>query len=104
MGLQDLLHAVAVLQVKGNMARIIHTVQFDSREVSKGDVFVAIKGERTDGHNYLSQAVEKGAETLVVEELPTEVNKEECYIQVKDTSIVWGILAVRIVSRTCIKL
>ena len=93
MDLQDLLHAVPVLQVKGSMERTIHTVQFDSREVSKGDVFVAIKGERTDGHNYLNQAIEKGAETLVVEEFPIEIDDKVCYVLVQDTSYVLGLLA-----------
>ena len=46
----------------------------DSRIVRAGDVFVALSGERTDGHRYLSQAAESGALCLVVEHAETGLN------------------------------
>ena len=45
---------------------IVTGVSIDSRAVSKGDLFVALAGEQTDGHNYLAQALEQGAAGVVI--------------------------------------
>jgi UDP-N-acetylmuramoyl-tripeptide--D-alanyl-D-alanine ligase len=55
----------------------------DSREAFEGCVFVALKGERTDGHLYVRQALEKGARLAVVER-DVDAPKEKLYF-VKDT-------------------
>ena len=39
----------------------------DSREANRGDIFVAIKGNNTDGHNFVSDVIEKGALGVIVE-------------------------------------
>jgi UDP-N-acetylmuramoyl-tripeptide--D-alanyl-D-alanine ligase len=49
------------------------TVRIDSRLVESGDVFIALKGERVDGHDYVEEAVERGAVLLVVDK-PVEVD------------------------------
>lgn len=41
-------------------------VVIDSREVEAGNIFVALKGEKTDGHNYIWQAFDKGASTCII--------------------------------------
>jgi UDP-N-acetylmuramoyl-L-alanyl-D-glutamate--2,6-diaminopimelate ligase len=46
----------------------IATLQYDSRQIGRGDVFVAIKGATTDGHKYINAAVTKGAKVVVVED------------------------------------
>ena len=46
---------------------IIRGVTYDSRDVSPGDLFVALRGESHDGHEYLTQALELGAAALLVE-------------------------------------
>lgn len=46
----------------------VHAIQYDSRKVTKGDCFVAIKGLATDGHLYISEAVSKGASVVVLED------------------------------------
>ena len=48
-----------------NQVTGIHT---DSRKVTAGSLFVALKGQQTDGHFYLSSAIQKGASVLVVED------------------------------------
>ena len=45
-------------------------VVIDSRKVEPGNIFFAIKGEKTDGHNYISKAFESGAVAVVAERLP----------------------------------
>ncbi len=51
----------------------------DSRTIKNGDVFFCIKGEMTDGHQYISQALEKGASAVVAnqENIPGELKKTE---------------------------
>ena len=46
----------------------IKEVQYDSRDVSEGDLFVCIKGMEFDGHNFVDQAIARGADVLIVED------------------------------------
>ncbi len=48
----------------------VNAITTDTRKIGKGDVFVALKGERFDGHDYLADAVRDGAAALVVSEVP----------------------------------
>jgi UDP-N-acetylmuramoyl-tripeptide--D-alanyl-D-alanine ligase len=43
-------------------------VAIDSREVAKGDLFIPLKGERTDGHDYLAKAIERGVKAVLIAE------------------------------------
>lgn len=52
----------------------ISSIVIDTRELQKGDLFVALKGDRFDGHDFINDAVEKGAKALIIEDksaLPT---------------------------------
>ena len=53
-----------------NHDREIGRVVIDSRAVEPGDLFVAYKGERVDGHDYIRTALEKGAACCLAERLP----------------------------------
>ncbi len=57
----------------------------DSRKTKKGSLFIAIKGERFDGHAFIRKALEKGAKALIVSKDIPKVNPQICVIQVKDT-------------------
>jgi len=50
-----------------NSEEMIKEIKTDSRNISKGDVFIALKGNNYDGHNYIDEAIEKGAIACVVE-------------------------------------
>jgi len=61
-------------------------ISLDSRQVAKNSLFIALKGERYDGHDFIKQAVTNGATALIVKEgfqLPTENNR--AVIAVSDT-------------------
>ncbi len=60
----------------------------DSRTIEKGDAFIAIKGERVDGHQYINQALEKGASLLVIDQnCPIEnMQKGMPLLKVMDTT------------------
>ncbi len=70
MKLIDLLSNVNVVKYACEQGTEITGVSYDSRKVEKGDAFVAITGYRTDGHKYISQALNKGAAVVVCETAP----------------------------------
>ena len=65
----------------------------DTRKIGKGDVFVALKGERFDGHDYLSDAVRDGASALVVSQVPKLNSLGVPIYEVRDTLVALGALA-----------
>ncbi len=52
----------------GKLDIVINKIQYDSRKITKGDLFVAIKGEASDGHDFINSAIEKGAIAIVCED------------------------------------
>ncbi len=69
-------------------------VSTDTRTISRGELFFALKGERFDGHEFLQQAVEKGAAGVVVERVPESLKIPPIpVIKVKDTLKALGDMA-----------
>ena len=91
--LKDILYKVSLKQVSGDTHIIIDTVQFDSRNVGKGDVFVAVKGTLSDGHKYIDKAIESGAIAIVAEKLPENQKEGITYIEVSDSAYALGVIA-----------
>ena len=58
--------------------RTISGAVIDSRAVREGDLFVAFRGEKTDGHRYIRAALEKGAVCALAEYLPEGVEGPRC--------------------------
>lgn len=73
MKLQELLRGVAVKSSTAADDLEIREVRYDSRAVQAGDLFVAIRGFATDGHQYIGKALEQGAVAIVCEEAPAGV-------------------------------
>ncbi|NLO88974.1 MAG: UDP-N-acetylmuramoyl-L-alanyl-D-glutamate--2,6-diaminopimelate ligase [Clostridia bacterium] len=74
---------IGTIEWQGNLDTVFKEVKCDSRKVEKGDLFVAIKGYKSDGHDYINEAVKKGAAALVVERKPlSEVGVP--WLRVKD--------------------
>jgi UDP-N-acetylmuramoyl-L-alanyl-D-glutamate--2,6-diaminopimelate ligase len=74
--------------------REIKKIEFDSRAVGRGDLFVATKGTATDGHDYIRSAVEKGAVAVVCETAPEETfNSGVPIIRVADSAEALGLMA-----------
>ncbi|HYI12794.1 MAG TPA: UDP-N-acetylmuramoyl-tripeptide--D-alanyl-D-alanine ligase [Thermoanaerobaculia bacterium] len=70
--------------VSGDPSATTSSVIIDSREIKPEAVFFAVKGERLDGHDYVAQALEKGAVGAVVSRVPEGIDK--AIIQVDDTT------------------
>ena len=84
--LKDILYRVTLESVVGNTAIAITDVHFDSRKASLNDVFVAIRGTQSDGHDYIEKAVAQGALAIVCEEMPQQIVNGITYVKVADTS------------------
>ena len=68
MQLETLLGATAVRQVIGKRDRAVESIAYDSRRVQRNGMFVALRGEKSDGHQFIAQAVDKGASVIVIEQ------------------------------------
>jgi UDP-N-acetylmuramoyl-L-alanyl-D-glutamate--2,6-diaminopimelate ligase len=67
MQLKTLAAAVPVRQVIGTLDRTVESIAYDSRRVQKNGLFVALRGEKADGHDFIGQAIEKGATAIMAE-------------------------------------
>ena len=91
--LSRLLNGLSIQQIVNEKDVQINQIEFDSRKVCQGTLFVAQRGVVSDGHDYLDSAISNGAVAVVVEELPKNINDEVVYIQVENSSYALGILA-----------
>ncbi|NBW27758.1 MAG: UDP-N-acetylmuramoyl-L-alanyl-D-glutamate--2,6-diaminopimelate ligase [Flavobacteriaceae bacterium] len=91
--LKDILWKVAIEAVYGSTDIAIGKIEFDSRKVSQKDVFIAICGTISDGHNFIETAINNGAITIICEKLPEIIVSGITYIKVKDTNKAMAIMA-----------
>ena len=91
--LKDILYGVGLTAVSGPTSIEVRNICFDSREVEKHDVFVAIKGTVTDGHKYINKAIEAGANAIVCETLPEKIEDGVTYAEVRDGNTALAVMA-----------
>jgi len=92
MKLSKLLNNIKVITILRNRETEVKSICFDSREVKDGSLFVALKGETSDGHDFIGKAVESGAIAIVCEVLPSN-SLSAIIIQVDDSHKTLGFLA-----------
>ncbi|MBQ2710171.1 MAG: UDP-N-acetylmuramoyl-tripeptide--D-alanyl-D-alanine ligase, partial [Clostridia bacterium] len=73
----DTLELARILGLETSEARDITGIATDSRETESGTLFIAIKGERVDGHDYIAQAIARGAAAVIAERMPDGLEPEE---------------------------
>ena len=93
MVLRELLKTIQPIQVIGSIETEITGVNIDSRQITAGHLFMAMRGTQTDGHAYIAAAIEKGAVAVLCEEVPEERKEDVTYIQVKDSEDAVGKVA-----------
>ena len=79
MQLKTLIAALAPRQVIGPVDRVVESIAYDSRRVQRNGLFVALRGEKSDGHQFIEQAVEKGA-TVIVTEREVQSPRATCVV------------------------
>src|SRR5437667_1337052 len=67
MQLKTLVAAIPIRHVIGTLDRPVESIAYDSRRMQRNGMFVALRGEKTDGHEFIGQAIEKGASVIVTE-------------------------------------
>ena len=70
MVLKDLLAGLDILESTADMNMEVREVQYDSRQVEKGDLFIAIPGAAADGHRFIPMALERGAACVLCQHAP----------------------------------
>ncbi len=91
--LKDILYKVTINAVVGHTGVEINAINFDSRNVGKDDVFVAVKGAQVDGHNYIDVALKNGAVVVICEVLPEVLIDGVTYVEVSNSSKALAIMA-----------
>ncbi|MCL6218408.1 UDP-N-acetylmuramoyl-L-alanyl-D-glutamate--2,6-diaminopimelate ligase [Zunongwangia pacifica] len=83
--LKDILYKVSMESVVGNTAVAIKNIHFDSRKVEMNDVFVAITGTVSNGHDFIEKAINQGALVVICEKLPNDIVNGVTYVQVANS-------------------
>ncbi|HEX5153887.1 MAG TPA: UDP-N-acetylmuramoyl-L-alanyl-D-glutamate--2,6-diaminopimelate ligase [Parafilimonas sp.] len=88
--LEDILYKVRIIAIRGNRDVTVRSITIDSRSITPpgglegASMFIAVKGEKFDGHNFIQQAIDKGAAIIVCEALPQILQDSVTYIRVKN--------------------
>lgn len=101
MRLKDLISLLEMKGFKGDIEVEIKDIAYDSRKVKEGSLFIAMRGYITDGHEYIKDALRKGAAAIVSEEYePSEANNRELtsFITVSDSRMALALLSDRFYS------
>ena len=93
MTLKELIKNIKTLAVTGSTDKEITGVDIDSRQVSDGHLFVAMRGTQVDGHRFIGKAEEQGAVAIVCEDTPEEQKENVTYIKVASTQDAVGHVA-----------
>jgi UDP-N-acetylmuramoyl-L-alanyl-D-glutamate--2,6-diaminopimelate ligase len=90
--LKDILERVKVAEIAGNADVNIKEICFDSRKAGEGSVFIAVKGTKADGHEYIPEVIGRGCKVIVCEKLPVQHQKGVIYVRVDDSAGALGIM------------
>src|SRR6267143_1156899 len=93
MQLKTLLAAIPVREIIGPADRAVESIAYDSRRVQRDGLFVALRGEKSDGHDFIGQAIEKGATVIVAER--TEKHPRATCVVVENTRSAMADLSAR---------
>jgi UDP-N-acetylmuramoyl-L-alanyl-D-glutamate--2,6-diaminopimelate ligase len=91
--LKDILYRVAIEAVQGSTDIPVHKIEFDSRNIGADDLFVAVRGTRSDGHDFIQTAIDQSATAIVCEVFPENLVHGVTYILVADAAEALAYLA-----------
>jgi UDP-N-acetylmuramoyl-L-alanyl-D-glutamate--2,6-diaminopimelate ligase len=90
MKLSDILKGIKTAQIVGNTDIEITGLRNDSRKIVQGNLFFAIRGIQSDGHNFIGKAIENGACAVVCEGLPDNLPENITIVRVQDSIVAEG--------------
>lgn len=91
--LKDILSGIGLLETRGDLSVPVRQIQFDSRKVERGDLFVAVKGSHVDGHQFIGKAIEMGAAAVVCEDVPENFPSSVVLVKIENTQVNFGKIA-----------
>ena len=91
MKIKDILANCNLMEIVGEKDVDVVDITFDSRKVNQGTLFFAVKGTQVDGHDYIDNAIEKGASVIVCEKLPRKKADNVTYVKVDNSAYVLGV-------------
>src|SRR6187402_3608396 len=91
--LKDILYKVGILEVTGSTDVPVREVCFDSRKAGEGMLFVAVRGTKSDGHEFMEAVAERGISAVVCEDFPARFHAGITYVRVKDSSAALACIA-----------
>lgn len=103
MRLKDFLTLQKLEQAEGDLDQEVAGLVYDSRRVAKGDLFFAVPGEKTDGHQFITQAIERGA-TAVVLTHTSGLQPGMTFVRVKDVRATMGLWGAHFYGRPASRL
>lgn len=93
MNLRKVLENIDFKIIQGNLDQEIHQVVFDSRQVIANDLFVAVKGTITDGHEYIEATIKQGSKVIICEVIPKNTPQDITILQVPDSAKALSLLS-----------
>jgi len=90
MELEKILSDINIVSFTGERKKQIENICFDSRSVSGGSLFVAVKGSKSDGHDFIDLAIKTGASAIICEKLPENPEKNVSWIKTGDSAKALG--------------
>jgi UDP-N-acetylmuramoyl-L-alanyl-D-glutamate--2,6-diaminopimelate ligase len=90
MELEKILSDINVISFRGDKKRLIRNIAFDSRNVTEDSLFVAVKGSKSDGHDFISAAVKAGASAIMCETLPENSAVNISWVKTGDSAKALG--------------
>jgi len=93
MTFDELIQICKPLHIHGEEPEQIGELTQDSRQVSEGSVFIAVRGLQVDGHMFIENAISKGASTIICEDVYYTEEKDVCVLEVESTRELVGPLA-----------
>jgi UDP-N-acetylmuramoyl-L-alanyl-D-glutamate--2,6-diaminopimelate ligase len=93
MKIEEIIKGIDVVSLNGKTGTVISGIEFDSRKVTRGSLFVAVKGYKSDGHDFISAVILSGASAVICEILPENPDKSICWIRTSDSARALGIAA-----------
>lgn len=91
--LRDILYNVSIREVHGSTDTAVNSLSIDSRAVTQGGAFIAIKGVHADGHLFIDKAIAQGAAVIICEELPQSLADDLTYVLVNSSATAAGVIA-----------
>jgi len=101
MTINEIAHAARATPVRGELERLVEGITTDTRTLKWGELFVAIRGENFNGHDFVDDAIQKGASGVLVEntEVKSDYPGTATVLRVRDTLTALGDVAAEYRSR-----